>query len=116
MATAESLAREIGANPKAAVPSAILQLNLYNAPAAPRPEEEVSLENWNLRLWKNLDAWAVTDPLHANYIRAFKVAYLQSLVRLEDHFMDKGFKPEPSRTLSLKTMQIAVGSYLQRFQ
>jgi hypothetical protein len=116
ISAAQNIAREIGASPKSVTPSSMMQNNLYHSPGAPRPEEEISLENWNLRLWKNLDAWAAADPLHANFIRAFKIVYLQSLVRLEDHFMDKGFKQEASRTLSLKAMQIGVGPFLQRFQ
>lgn len=111
-----SLAQEIGANPVAPTAQGNQQVMWYHSPAAPRPEEEVGLENWNFRIWKAMDAWAATDAMHQNFARTFKIAYLQSLVRLEDHFMDKGFKPEPSRTLALKTMQLLVGSSLQRFQ
>ncbi len=110
-----SMAQDLGVNTVENAQAAAKRAKLYSSPPPPLREEEVSLENWNIRLWKGLDAWAQRDPLNQDLVKAFRVAYFQSEVRLEDHFMDKGFNAEAARSLALSTLQTIVGHHLQRF-
>lgn len=70
---------------------------------------------WELTLWENLDVWATEDPLHAQIVSAFRVAYFQSQVRLEDYYMDKGHASDVSKDLTVATLQELVGADLERF-
>lgn len=110
-----AMAQDLGVNTGENAAAAAKRAKLFSAPPAPQKDEEVSLENWNIRVWKGLDAWAQRDPLNKDLITAFRVVYHQSQVRLEDHFMDKGFNAEAARSLALTTLQTMVGHHLQRF-
>ena len=89
--------------------------NLYLAKNPISNAEKKALEEWDNKLWAALDSWAVRDPLHANMVDAMKAAYYQSFILLEDHFMDKGFKPAEARGLALATLHTVVGYHLERF-
>ncbi len=115
IAMLSAMAQNLGVNTSESASAAALRAKLFSAPPAPKKDEEVSLENWNIRVWKGLDAWAQRDPLNQDLIKAFRVAYYQSQIRLEDHFMDKGFNAEAARSLSLSTLQTITGHHLQRF-
>ncbi len=115
IATLAAMAQDLGVNTSDNAANAAKRAKLFSVAPAPQKEEEVALENWNIRVWKGLDAWAQRDLLNQDLIRAFRVAYHQSQVRLEDHFMDKGFNAEASRSLALSTLQTVVGHHLQRF-
>jgi hypothetical protein len=110
-----SMAQDLGVNTAENAAAAAKRAKLFSAPPAPQKDEEIALENWNIRVWKGLDTWAQRDPLNKDLITAFRVAYHQSQVRLEDHFMDKGFNAEAARSLALTTLQTMVGHHLQRF-
>jgi len=45
-----------------------------------------------------------------------RLAYCQSQVRLEDYFLDQGFKSTEARQLALAALQAIVGVPLERFQ
>lgn len=72
-------------------------------------------ETWNQLLWSNLNAWSNRDPLHSKTVDALKIAYYQSAVRLEDHFMDQGYTAKQSKGYALATLKTLVGEYLSRF-
>ncbi|MCB0598898.1 MAG: SPOR domain-containing protein [Lewinellaceae bacterium] len=88
---------------------------LYAAPSALNSAEAKAVESWNSNLLRGLDAWAVQDPLHRQLTSAFKVAYFQAQVRLEDYFMNKGYKVDQARGLALATLHTLVAYHLQRF-
>ena len=115
VATLAAIAQDLGVNTSDNAAAAAQRARLFSAPAAPQKENEISLENWNIRLWKGLDAWAQRDPLNKEMVTAFRAAYHQSQVRLEDHFMDKGFNAEAARSLALQTLQTLTAHHLQRF-
>ena len=73
------------------------------------------LEDWHTNLWNGLDAWAGKDDLHLQMTRALKLAYYQSQVRLEDYYMNKGFKKEQAMTLALASLKSLVDHQLQRY-
>lgn len=78
-------------------------------------EAAAKAENWHRDLWDNLTIWAARDPLHQQIVTSFKIAYFQTEVRLEDYFMDRGFKFEAAQSLAYATLQSLVGYHLERF-
>lgn len=88
---------------------------IFLAPKVPNAEERKELDDWYLKKWKNLNAWSGKDPLNKKLVTALKISYFESQVRLEDHFMDKGFKKEQAKGLALQVLQSTVGYHLQRF-
>ncbi|MEM8527718.1 MAG: SPOR domain-containing protein [Bacteroidota bacterium] len=88
---------------------------LYLSPATLSRTEIQGLNSWNDILWQNLDTWASRDPLHGKTVTALKLAYFQTQVQLEDHFMDKGFSATQAKGLALASLQAMVGENLERF-
>ena len=88
-------------------------LFLANQPLV--PSEQKALEDWHNSLWRGLQGWASTDPLHENIVIAMKATYFQSLVLLEDYYMDKGLKHKDAQGLALAAMHTVVGYHLERF-
>jgi len=88
---------------------------LYLSPATLSQTEIQGLTSWNDILWQNLNAWGNRDPLHQKMATALKLAYFQTQVQLEDHFMDKGFSAIQAKGLALASLQAMVGENLERF-
>ena len=88
---------------------------LYNNPNALSTPLNRELEQWNTALWQQLNNWSNQDPIHRRMTTSLKVAYFQSQVRLEDFFMDKGFKQAEAKGLALASLRALVGLPLQRF-
>lgn len=88
---------------------------LYTAPKALNDKEQASVENWHENLMKGVSAWSKKDPLNDQLGTAFETMYLQSQVRLEDYFMDKGYKPKEAKALALAALHTLVAYHMQRF-
>ncbi len=88
---------------------------LYLTPKALTTEERKTLEVWNENLWKGLNGWASRDPFFSNVATALKISYFQTLVMLEDYFMDAGLNELESKGLALSAMKALVGNELSRF-
>lgn len=88
---------------------------LVNTTQPLTPVAASRVNNWTTTIWANLDEWATEDPLHAQIFSAFRLTYQQSQVRIEDHFMDKGFSATDARDLSSATLQNLIGAQLDRF-
>lgn len=76
---------------------------------------KANAEKWNSTLMGNLAGWATRDPMHAELVTVFKVAYFQSQVRLESYFIDNGIKPDEARFLAIATLKTLVGEQMGRF-
>lgn len=94
---------------------ASLRALLFLTPQPLNNADASDLDNWNNRLMAGLDGWAARDPMHKDIVTAFKAAYFQSQVRLEDYFMDKGFDESEAKPLALATLRTIVGYHLERF-
>ncbi len=94
---------------------ASLRAMLYLAPEALDADVAQELQSWNDKLLTGLNGWATRDLVNQRTVTAFKAVYFQSQVRLEDFFMDKGFKENEAKTLSLATLRTIVGYHLERF-
>ncbi|MEM8906527.1 MAG: SPOR domain-containing protein [Bacteroidota bacterium] len=87
---------------------------LLMAPQLLDTADQMYLEGWHRSIWNGLDAWGEKDPVLKNICVPLKVVYYQSQVRLEDYFMDKGFKPKAATHLALATLQTYVDPYLSK--
>lgn len=89
-------------------------LYLTSTPLDAQAAAEVN--TWNQQVWKGLSSWAASDPMHDRLVTAFQISYFQTLVRLEDFFMDKGFEGRQAESLALATIQSMVAPHLERFR
>lgn len=117
--TMEAIAKDLDGRGKgdAALLSAAAsrRAQLFMAPLPLDKRSVAELESWNRSIWTGLNSWAGNDPFHAELVTALKISYFQSQVRLEDYFMDQGFKVEDAKGLALATLESLVGYYLERF-
>ncbi|PHI18651.1 hypothetical protein CEQ90_16860 [Lewinellaceae bacterium SD302] len=88
---------------------------LYSARQPLSASATARANSWSETLWANLGNWAAEDPVHAHMHSAFRLAYYQTQVLLEDHYMDKGFNADAAKDLALATLQNMVGADLERF-
>lgn len=84
-------------------------------PKAQSVLEYKAIDLWNNKLWKGLEQWEDTDPLHSRIATPLRITYFQSWALLEDHFMNKGLKPKEARGLGLEVLQTIVDPYLARY-
>ena len=88
---------------------------LYMAPQPLNSQERKAVENWDKNLMSGLNTWSAQDPLHGRLGEAFKAMYLQTQVRLEDYFMDKGYERKEATALALATLHTLVAYHMERF-
>ncbi len=88
---------------------------IFLAPDALDSKDKKAAESWNRKIWDGLNSWASRDAMHERLVTSFKVAYFQSQVRLEDYYMDKGFKSAEAEDLALATLKTIVGPHMKRF-
>lgn len=84
------------------------------APKALSLEDYTNIKGWNRSLWSGLDAWMGKDAVLKKWGVPLKASYFQTQVRLEDYFMDKGFKSKEATGLALMTLQTLVAHYLEK--
>ncbi|MEO0341743.1 MAG: hypothetical protein AAF242_21380, partial [Bacteroidota bacterium] len=89
--------------------------NLFGIQQPLSPSLSRETEQWNTALWQKINIWANQDPLHKKMTAPLKVAYFQAQVRLEDYFMDKGFRQNEASALALASLRARVGYQLERF-
>lgn len=95
--------------------AAARRAEMYLAPQPVSQNESLILGQWNTNLWSSLDQWALRDPMNERLIQSFKVLYYQSLSRMEDYFLDKGFNAEQAKGMAMMTLFTVVGYHLERF-
>ncbi|MEM8583391.1 MAG: peptidoglycan-binding domain-containing protein [Bacteroidota bacterium] len=113
-----TIASDIGAgqvNQQIAATASADRARLFQASQPESAATSSRAQAWHLTLWEGLERWAVTDPLHTQTVKAFRVAYFQTLVRAEDYFMDRGFNSEQAKNMAMVSLQAIVGAELQRF-
>jgi hypothetical protein len=109
----KSIAEDIGVAQTTQDGAALTRL--YLSPTALSQIEAQGLNAWNDLLWQNLSTWQSRDPLHQKIVSAMQLAYFQTQVQLEDHFMDKGFSAPQAKALALSVLKAMVGDHLDRF-
>ena len=109
----QALTSDISENATNTVSSQLSKL--YLAPASLSQTEIDGLMAWNELLWQNLNAWSSRDPLNQKLVVTLKLAYFQTQIQLEDHYMDRGFSPVQASGLALATLKAIIGTDLERF-
>lgn len=89
--------------------------SLYLQNTVLTPAEATRVRNWAATVWTNLDDWATEDPLHAQIFSAFRVAYHQTQVRLENHYVNAGLGDTEASDLATAMLQNLLGAKLDRF-
>ena len=88
---------------------------LFVAPLQMNADEVKEILTWHKSVWMALDEWGNSDPIHDQRVTALKVAYFQSQVRLEDYFMNKGFKYKEAKPLAMCVLQTIVGTHFVNY-
>lgn len=70
---------------------------------------------WTERLAQSVEGWALRDPLLAEIAQAWKLAWYQSFVLLEDWFMDRGLKPAEARKRAAAALWVLAQPWMKRF-
>ena len=110
----ETIAADLGSSPSRSVlaESKDKRGRAYLFPKSIDKFETVTYEAWNDNLWKSLDAQGAKESMLRKMLTPFKIAYYQSQVLLEDHFMDQGLKAKEARPLALYVLNTVVAPYL----
>ena len=90
------------------IPTTALLLN----PDALPDEANKALEGWHSDLWTRMDKLASRNIQNRSLVEALRGSYFQSYVRLEDYFMDKGFRPPAAKGLALGVLENLCAPYL----
>ncbi|MEQ8705690.1 MAG: hypothetical protein RIC19_17310 [Phaeodactylibacter sp.] len=115
VALAADLSAQTSFDQKRLAQAATERSRLYTAPKPLNDKERASVENWHDNLLKGVSNWSKKDPLTEQLGTAFQAMYFQSQVRLEDYFMDKGYKPKEAKALAVATLHTLVAYHMQRF-
>ena len=113
----ETIAEDLSPNKvsaKTLKESSSRRARLLMAPKALSLEDYTNIKGWNRSLWSGLDAWMGKDAVLKKWGVPLKASYFQTQVRLEDYFMDKGFKSKEATGLALMTLQTLVAHYLEK--
>jgi peptidoglycan hydrolase-like protein with peptidoglycan-binding domain len=77
--------------------------------------QAAAARQWQNSLQIKLMGWSAPNPMLADMAVAFKLLYFQTLVLLEDYYMDKGLKVEEAEALGIATLQALLGPRLAGF-
>lgn len=91
------------------------RIQLYQSNKPVPIDQGTLLESWQQSRWVQLEKWAATDAYLLETAKSLSFAYFQSLVRLEDLYMNKGFDAVAARHLAIATIKTIVGTSLDRF-
>ncbi|RMF24151.1 MAG: hypothetical protein D6765_12145 [Bacteroidetes bacterium] len=93
---------------------ALLQ-KMATDPTPVSDKERLRLRQWEEKLLLGLDGWSMRESFLQEIAVAFKLAFLQSQVLLEDHFMDLGFQYREAEGMALAVLEALVGKQVARF-
>lgn len=88
---------------------------LYLAPQPMKEMEAEIIELWHQKLWASMDAHGAKDITSNNIIRTFKVAYFKAMVKLENHYIGRGFTPDESRLFAISTLRTVVNYHISGY-
>lgn len=80
------------------------------------PTQATLLETWQNNLWRNINAWPGDNTYLQKVVGSLRFTYLQSAVRLEDYYMDKGFTAAQARPLAIATLRAMLEVPLEQFE
>lgn len=74
-----------------------------------------SVQLWEVQIWEKLELWGKKDPINIRMLTALKIAYFQSFIRIEDHFLNKGMAGMDARNMATAVIATVMTPYLDRF-
>jgi hypothetical protein len=74
-----------------------------------------SVQLWEVQIWEKLELWGKKDPINIRMLTALKIAYFQSFIRIEDHFLNKGMASMDARNMAIAVMATVMTPNLDRF-
>ncbi|MFT4663696.1 MAG: hypothetical protein ACI9XB_000636 [Gammaproteobacteria bacterium] len=113
----ETILNDLNTNTEAKADQAnqYLRSRLLLMPKGLSQDAHVIITQWNKNLWTKMDEWGAKDGLHGKLLTPLKLSYFQTLVRLEDYYMDKGFDSRTATALGLKVMKTFVEAPLSQY-
>jgi hypothetical protein len=111
----QSITMDITPNNPQAPMTDDLRAQLYLRTTPLPIDQGALLESWQQSRWLQIEQWAAQDPFLLSTAKSLSFAYFQSLVRLEDFYMDKGFDAVAARHLAIATIKTIAGPSLDRF-
>lgn len=85
------------------LPTTVADADVKDAPA------------WTQRLESSVDGWGLRDPMLDEIAQAWKLAWYQSFVLLEDWFMNFGMSPEAARQHAAAALRALARPWMKRF-
>lgn len=76
-------------------------------------EQRTEVLIWNQEFWDRVDAWSEKAAILKKWSLPLKASYLQSQIRLEDYFMDKGRSPQEATGQAVFVLKTMVSPYLK---
>ena len=87
---------------------------LYNSTQALDASSKNALQ-WETQVWEKLELWGKKDPINVRMLTALKIAYFQSFIRIEDHFLQKGMVGADAKNMATAVIATVMTPYLDRF-
>ena len=84
---------------------------------APQPlskQARADVINWNKEFWTSIESWSEKAAILKKWSLPLKATYLQSQIRLEDYYMNKGLSPEQATGYAILTLKTMVAPYLDQ--
>lgn len=88
---------------------------LYNSTQALDAASSKSALLWEVKVWEKLELWGKKDPINVRMLSALKIAYFQSFIRIEDHFLQKGMVGADAKNMATAVIATVMTPYLDRF-
>ena len=88
---------------------------LYNSTQALDAASSKNVLNWEAQVWEKLELWGKKDPINLRMLTALKIAYFQSFIRIEDHFLQKGMVGADAKNMATAVIATVMTPYLDRF-
>jgi len=76
-------------------------------------EQRTEVLIWNQEFWDGVAAWSEKAAILKKWSLPLKASYLQSQIRLEDYFMDKGSSPQEATGQAIFVLKTMVEPYLK---
>ena len=76
-------------------------------------EQRTEVLIWNQEFWDGVAAWSEKAAILKKWSLPLKASYLQSQIRLEDYFMDKGMSPQEATGQAIFVLKTMVEPYLK---
>ena len=80
------------------------------------PTQATLLETWQSSTWRNINNWSAGNAYLQNVANSLRFTYLQSMVRMEDYYMNQGRNAVEARVLAVATLRAMLEVPLRQFE